>query len=78
MGVANGGAAFVVDPNELDKEPPTSSTPSPALARPTAWTRSSPRSSPPTKGLTYEDLTVTNRATVDNVKIWDHGPLRST
>jgi uncharacterized membrane protein (UPF0182 family) len=68
---------FVVNPNELDKEKPY-------LAHAIAGTRAAyalekieMKEFPSNDQLSIGDLQA-NRPTIDNIKIWDHRPLRST
>ncbi len=68
---------FLVNPNELDKEKPY-------LAHAIAGTRAAyaldkieMKEFPSNDQLSIKDLQA-NRPTIDNIKIWDHRPLRAT
>jgi uncharacterized membrane protein (UPF0182 family) len=66
-----------VNPNELDKEREYLVAAIAGTRKAYGLDKIETREFPAEKGLTLNDIE-RNAATIDNIKIWDHGPLRET
>lgn len=68
---------FVVNPNELDRERPYLVNTIAGTRKAYGLDRIETKEFPATDNLTYKDIEDA-RDTIDNIKIWDHRPLKAT